>query len=435
MRITFDQVLGVIKGVFEEYQALLSRLGPMLVNRDVSGRVRLVLHQRISEDTEMLKSLQPLLRSLSERLEPHAFPPERMALFEPDLDAIVQRSPCFLLEGFDGVRVVDRLTAESHWSHISQPSEGAPRLVFYSLKGGVGRSTALAVAAWSLAQAGRRVMVLDLDLESPGISSMLLPGDRRPEYGITDWLVEDLVENGDAVLNGLVAWSELSRDGEILVVPAHGKDPGEYVFKLGRVWMPKVQSGGAVESWAARLSRLIQHLERQWRPDVLLMDARAGIDEVAAACVTELGARCTFLFATDSEQTWTGYRALFEHWRRTGAVHKIRERLQLVGALVPELGTSLYLEGLRERAWELFRASLYDEVSAFELEADPFTFDLADPGAPHLPRVIHWHRSLVSLQSLEFRDAALEPDRVRAVFGHFLDGLDAQLPSREVSRA
>jgi Mrp family chromosome partitioning ATPase len=58
--------------------------------------------------------------------------------------------------------------------------------VFFSIKGGVGRSTALAATAWRLAQAGKRILVLDLDLESPGLSSSLLSPDRQPVYGITD---------------------------------------------------------------------------------------------------------------------------------------------------------------------------------------------------------------------------------------------------------
>jgi len=50
-----------------------------------------------------------------------------------------------------------------------------------------------------LLRTGKRVLVLDLDLESPGLSSSLLPPDRQPMYGITDWLIEDLVDNADIV--------------------------------------------------------------------------------------------------------------------------------------------------------------------------------------------------------------------------------------------
>jgi len=228
------------------------------------------------------------------------------------------------------------------------------RVVFYSMKGGVGRSTALGVCAWALAEQGRRVMVLDLDLESPGLSASLLPDDRQPKFGITDWLVEDLVENGDQVFEDMVATSELSRNGDIFVVPAHGADPGEYVAKLGRVWMPKMDDQGHRHSWPQRLKRLLEKLEKQWRPDVVLIDSRAGIDDVASACVTALGANLILLFAIDGDQTWSAYRVLFHHWNRSASADTIQSRLQMVAAMVPETDRVAYLDGFRERSWTIF---------------------------------------------------------------------------------
>jgi MinD-like ATPase involved in chromosome partitioning or flagellar assembly len=51
-------------------------------------------------------------------------------------------------------------------------------VTFYSFKGGVGRTTALAACAWQLARAGKRVAIIDLDLEAPGIA--------RPDYILLD---------------------------------------------------------------------------------------------------------------------------------------------------------------------------------------------------------------------------------------------------------
>ncbi|GIH66414.1 FxSxx-COOH system tetratricopeptide repeat protein [Microbispora siamensis] len=53
-------------------------------------------------------------------------------------------------------------------------SEG--RIVtFYSYKGGTGRTMALANTAWVLASAGKRVLVVDWDLESPGLHKFFRP--------------------------------------------------------------------------------------------------------------------------------------------------------------------------------------------------------------------------------------------------------------------
>lgn len=43
-----------------------------------------------------------------------------------------------------------------------------------------------------LAQQGKRVLVVDGDFESPGVSSSLLPvGDGQPTYGVVDWLTAE----------------------------------------------------------------------------------------------------------------------------------------------------------------------------------------------------------------------------------------------------
>jgi len=49
-----------------------------------------------------------------------------------------------------------------------------PQIVtFYSFKGGVGRSMALLNLAYALALRGRSVLLLDMDLEAPGLSGFL----------------------------------------------------------------------------------------------------------------------------------------------------------------------------------------------------------------------------------------------------------------------
>ncbi|MEX7583206.1 hypothetical protein, partial [Stenotrophomonas maltophilia] len=73
-----------------------------------------------------------------------------------------------------------------------------------------------------------------------------------------------------------------------------------------------------------------------------------------------MGANLILLFALEGEQTWNGYRMLFEQWQRAQVAEEIRERLRVVGAIVPELDRVTYLEGLRESAYGIFADSLYD---------------------------------------------------------------------------
>ncbi|MET8685139.1 FxSxx-COOH system tetratricopeptide repeat protein [Streptomyces sp. NPDC004732] len=72
-------------------------------------------------------------------------------------------------------------------------------VTFYSYKGGVGRTMALANVAWLLADAGHRVLVIDWDLESPGLHRYLRPFLRDPELAESTGVVEMVQDYGRAV--------------------------------------------------------------------------------------------------------------------------------------------------------------------------------------------------------------------------------------------
>lgn len=438
---TFDQILPITIELLKKHLDTLARLEWLIINRDLNGRVRFIAPERARKDENLRVEVETIYQALAERLAPHSYQPGMGILYEADVEQVKNGASSYRLDGFDDrVWVVDRLATGANWARITPETTGAPRIVFFSIKGGVGRSTALAATAWHLAQAGKRVLVLDLDLESPGLSSALLPPERQPMYGITDWLLEDLVNNADTVFNNMVASSNLSHDGEIYVVPAHGAKHGEYIAKLGRVWMPKIQADGLREIWSTRLGRLLDALEARIEPDVVLIDSRSGIDEIASSCITDLGANLILLFALEGAQTWNGYQMLFEQWQRADVAEDIRERLQVVAAIVPELEQVTYLEGLRESAYGIFANTLYDEIApaastAIGPSADQdgkwrvdelvegWSFDEADEGAPHQPWAVNWHRSFAGLRSLQGRLAVIDVREMQSIFGSLLEGV------------
>lgn len=447
---TFDQILPISIEILAAHRDKIAQLEWLIINRDLNGRVRFIAPEQARGEEALRAGIETIYQTLAARIAPHAYQADTGILYEATPEQALHGASSYALNGFNNVYVVDRLATEANWARISPETQGAPRIVFFSIKGGVGRSTALAATAWQLAQAGKRVMVLDLDLESPGLSSALLPVERQPMYGITDWLIEDLLDNGDAVLDSMVATSNLSHDGEIHVVPAHGAEHGEYIAKLGRVWMPKVQADGSRESWSARLGRLLHALEARIQPDVVLIDSRSGIDEIASACITDMGANLILLFALEGEQTWNGYRMLFEQWQRAHVAEEIRERLRIVGAVVPELDRVTYLQGLRESAYGIFADTLYDEIAPADPTAigptaggdgkwrvddlvEGWNFDEADEGAPHYPWAVNWHRSFAGLRSLQGRLASIDAQEVQAVFGPLIGGVRDAIESRSLS--
>jgi len=435
--VLFDQVEPLVVRLFEDRRSTLAGLQRLIVIRDIFGRVRLFVDERPSETSPLGKALNDFAQALQQQLGARAFPPESAFLYGDDLLselAPILNTSRVLLDGRPELRLLDRQVTGSAWSVVSAsgPPQPPPRLAFYSLKGGVGRSTAAAVTAWHLAKQGKTVLGVDLDLEAPGLSTSLLPEDRRPELGLIDWFVEDAVGQGDACIERMVAASPLATElpGQIWVVPAHGSKPGDYLAKLGRCYLdlPPRENAPRIP-WAQRVADALNRVEATKRPDWVLLDLRAGLSDLAAVGATDLGAKL-LLFTLDTDQTWAGYRLLLDHLRKADVIRSLRERMYVVAALVPETDRERYLTETREHAWDLLRDCAYDAVDPnAEDSADVFSFDLNnDEDAPHVPIPIYWNRGISSLKHVHSLDSTL----VEAAFGRFLSILDRKLALEEV---
>ncbi|MBQ9407546.1 MAG: AAA family ATPase [Desulfovibrio sp.] len=429
----FDNILTALEDIFLSYDSILSLRDHrefFYINRDMRGRASLVWDAASwnQMDDHQKAALKNLCTDIANKLGKHALPAARMPILGAAPFTTEQNGAVvFTCDKQIPFTVVDRMLTESSWSKRAIEDSLSPKMiVFYSIKGGVGRSTALAVAAWHLAQRGKRVLVMDMDLESPGLSSSLLPEDRRPDYGLLDWLVEDVVENGDDVLDRLFASSPLADGsrGEIVVIPAHGRQCNEYIAKMGRAWMHRMKEETRIP-WPQRLRSLLYKLDEQHHPDFIFIDARAGLDEIASASVLDLAPRLVLLFALEGTQTWTGYSILFNHWNRIGQARNIRTSLQMVAAMIPPLEDKRpYIQRLRENSWNCFMEQLYDALPTGEEETgDAFSFDRDDVEAPHTPWIIHWHQGLSAMKQLHTLENALDTAQIHATFP-FLSNLD-----------
>lgn len=421
--IAFDAMRQRIGDVLDA-EPLPANASPIYLVRDLRGKLRV----SVSEDEQGNEARREVLRRFAGRLSAamgaHGYPLEDGVLFvSQDLLAALRDTARPICPGAK-VYLVDRLVTGRGWWTVGDPpacGRAARRFTLFSVKGGVGRSTTAAVLAWHLARNGERVLVVDLDLESPGLSSAMLEPGRRPEFGVTDWFVEDLVGQGDHVIGSMTAapaWVG-DFDGDVRVAPVHGRDPGEYLAKLGRVYMDRYG-----DPWTARLERLLGELEAGFDPTVVLLESRSGLHDIAAATVTDLDAEI-LLFAVGSESNWIDYGILFRHWHDRGLAEKIRERLSIVSALTPEIETRQYLERFRERAWNLYREHLYDEVNPDRESGAEFSFDLSDEYAPHDPFTIHWTRGLAGDTSLMHFDETTVKDAYRKFLDRFDQFLEA----------
>ena len=413
--VPFDDMRRRVERVLDD-EDILSKVTSLYVVRNLFGRVNISISNEVEGNESCRVALQRLAGKLREVLGAHGPPAEDTVLFvEPAMLKTLERTARQIRPD---AYWVDRLVTGGDWWTVGDldPAHRATRWTLFSVKGGVGRSTTAAVLAWHLARKGARVLVVDLDLESPGLSSAMLDPRAQPEFGVTDWFVEELVGQGDRVIERMTAapaWAQNS-EGDVCVAPAHGREPGEYLAKLGRVYMDTSD-----DPWTTRLERLLRALEAEFAPTIVLLESRSGLHDIAAATVTDLDAR-VLLFAADSESNWTDYDILFRHWQSHGLAEGIRERLSIVSALTPELDTERYLQAFQERAWDLFRDHLYDDVDPSHESGNEFSFALHDGDAPHDPMVIHWTRGLAAGASLR----NLQRTPVKQAYQSFLRRFD-----------
>jgi len=257
------------------------------------------------------------------------------------LRLLAAQDAAYVQVGDRTIRFVDRRMVGADWLLPPAQLQGVQRIAFASIKGGVGRSTALAVTAAHLSARGLRVLAVDLDLEAPGIGSMLLSEAAMPTYGSLDYLVENGISQIDEeFLENVAAKSTLGGGGgQVTVVPAFGRAtldrPAGGLAKIARAYLEDVTPEGTI-SLTEQVREMVERLEGAGSYDVTLIDARAGLHETTAAVLLGLSAE-TLLFGIDEPQTFHGYRLLMAHLasRRPQGLDAWKERLQFVHAKAP----------------------------------------------------------------------------------------------------
>jgi MinD-like ATPase involved in chromosome partitioning or flagellar assembly len=156
------------------------------------------------------------------------------------------------------------------------------RATFYSLRGGVGRTTALAYTARILASRGRRVVCVDMDLEAPGLAALLGVEDQvGPDRGVVHALY-DMDQRLPVDLSRHLI--RVSEEAELYCMPA-GLPSADYARRL-RSLDPEAWYREDDNVFARFYGDLASNLP--FVPDVILTDARTGITSINAPLLFHL---------------------------------------------------------------------------------------------------------------------------------------------------
>lgn len=181
-------------------------------------------------------------------------------------------------------------------------------ITFYSYKGGVGRSMALANVAALLSQWGYKTLMIDWDLEAPGLESFFknyADLEAAPERrGIVDLLSSSPDSDGTdfkkEIWQSLIVSFRLGKSQQPLHLITAGKRDDNYFrkvrdFDVSEFYLQK--EGGY----------LIEKLRNDWKQtyDFVLIDSRTGVTDIGGICTIQLP-DVLALFFTPTEQGLAG---------------------------------------------------------------------------------------------------------------------------------
>ncbi|MFA0077378.1 hypothetical protein AB4427_04375 [Vibrio artabrorum] len=200
-------------------------------------------------------------------------------------------------------------------------SKNTPLVTFFSYKGGVGRTTSLALFAGYYANLGKKVFVIDCDFEAPGLLNFFgISQFSNPKSGVVEYLVDNKFSK-DIKLNESYVYeisATYSGEGRINLMPTgniFGENKYHYLEGLSRVDLQ------GKDMFLKDFDRLIKYIEEAYEPDVILVDSRTGFNNVFGS-LTELS-DITIGLCGDDQQNIAGIEFLLEKFNENRTPSKL----------------------------------------------------------------------------------------------------------------
>ena len=185
---------------------------------------------------------------------------------------------------------------------------------FYSYKGGVGRSMALANVGVALALSGHRVLLVDWDLEAPGLEHYFGHAAQIVDaHAERPGIIELLQAHADGTP---LPWQDCCRRAEFLGrsldLIAAGRRSADYRSRVQHLDWKSLYEDHQVGNYVDRL-------RQEWREayDFVLVDSRTGISDSGDICTVLLPDVLVLLFVANQQNI----DGILSTWARARRVH------------------------------------------------------------------------------------------------------------------
>lgn len=177
-------------------------------------------------------------------------------------------------------------------------------ITFYSYKGGVGRSLAAANFSVYLAKLGLKTVLIDFDLEAPGIDAKF-PLLQVPENqkGMLEYILQYQLKNEDPgsieQLSVKVPISNERTSSPLWLIPSGPYLSETYYTELNQLDWSLIFSNE--RDGVAFFQQFINRIRLEIEADFVIIDSRTGITEIAGLCTQQLADEVVMLSSLSSE--------------------------------------------------------------------------------------------------------------------------------------
>jgi tetratricopeptide (TPR) repeat protein len=175
-----------------------------------------------------------------------------------------------------------------------------------------------------LARAGKRVLLVDFDLEAPSLSNYHL-GIPACQQGVVDYVNEYLQSDRAPDARGFISDPRILPNGGMLWLMPAGIQSSEYQGRLATVnWLDLYENRSGY--------MLMEELKAQWathlQPDYVLIDSRTGYSDVSGICTRQLPNAVCFVFVPN-QQHLEGLVTVAEQVRSSVAADPAHRAIEL----------------------------------------------------------------------------------------------------------
>lgn len=191
-------------------------------------------------------------------------------------------------------------------------------ITFYSYKGGVGRTLAVANVARYLTLFGFNVVAVDFDLEAPGLHYKIFDerqniDDENPNEKVRnkkgaidffhDYVTQDFIPDSfeDFIIDIDVPFAD---EGSLKFIHSGVTPKFEDWQKLGRVNWKSMFYEGEYPPGLPLFLKFFELIEDECNPDFVLIDSRTGITEVGGIATTKIADMVVCMFLNNKEHLY-----------------------------------------------------------------------------------------------------------------------------------